>query len=50
MTIIIGDEILADEVMYCPNCGVEINYENYPPNFCPNCGNKISLKGLGRTK
>lgn len=50
MRFIIGDENLADDVIYCTNCGAEINYEEgtYIGNkFCPNCGAGLEIKVVG---
>lgn len=41
--VTVGDYNLADETVYCPNCGVQIDYYNIPPNYCPKCGSSISI-------
>lgn len=42
--VTVGDVHLADETMYCPNCGIQIDYVNWPPNYCPKCGAKIEVE------
>jgi predicted RNA-binding Zn-ribbon protein involved in translation (DUF1610 family) len=44
---IVGNEHLSDETMFCPECGCEIEYENYPPHYCPNCGARIEIRIIG---
>ena len=43
-TITVGNPHFADETMYCPNCGIQIDYVNRPPNYCPSCGSKIEVE------
>lgn len=43
--IVTDDAGLTDEEIYCPNCGICIEYGwNGPPNYCPSCGSKIKVK------
>ena len=42
--VTIGNPHLADDTLYCPNCGLQIDYSNLPPNYCPKCGADINVK------
>lgn len=41
--VTIGRESLADNTGYCPNCGIQIDYQNHLPNYCPKCGADIDV-------
>ena len=34
-------EEIADNSIYCPNCGDKLNLNN--SIYCPNCGDKLNL-------
>ena len=40
MKVIIGDEHLAGQELYC-DCGTYIEYGREKPNYCPNCGREL---------